>query len=669
MIPATHREQLVSMLCEAAEIEHCLMCSYLYAAFSLKQDASEGLTASEMQVVARWRAELVRIATDEMTHLALVNNLLISLGARPHYRRYNFPISGGLFPADITVTLAPFDEATLDHFVYVERPMGTDDRDGDVIEKVVYPRSSIAGRLMAFSDDYETVGELYEAIEQSFELMIESLGPDAVFLGPVQAQLTTAQFRLVGLLSIASMDDVRRAVHLIRHQGEGAAGDAAGSHYARFCAIRSEWATLRQARPDFRPARPAARNPVMRSPVNAERIQVLLEPASQLLDAANAVYGLMVRLLALMSDEAMCPPASKRRIGDQAIALMHLVGELGSKLTTLPANDAYPGVNAGITFTVSRGALAFQSTDSAASILTERFEAIAARLQALAVHAPMLARYAHALEAFASDWRKADASATDGLSPATTPAPPVDTPAAHGNPLVVGKPDNVGEAGGGDQYDPSQSSVDVARGQLVEIRFDHARCVHSRNCVLHGPRVFVANKPGEWIYPDTETPDRIAALAESCPSGAITYTRLDGKPDEKAPEVNTANVRENGPLAIHADLQIVGVGNCFRATLCRCGQSKRKPFCDGSHNAAHFTATGEPATIPSEPLPVRSGPLTVTPLRDGPLDVTGSLEICTGTGRTIDRITSTRLCRCGQSANKPFCDGSHAVVGFKAAGE
>jgi uncharacterized Fe-S cluster-containing MiaB family protein len=49
MDAATHREQLISMLCEAAEIEHCLMCSYLYAAFSLKQDQSEGLTAAEMQ--------------------------------------------------------------------------------------------------------------------------------------------------------------------------------------------------------------------------------------------------------------------------------------------------------------------------------------------------------------------------------------------------------------------------------------------------------------------------------------------------------------------------------------------------------------------------------------------------------------------------------------------
>jgi len=44
----------------------------------------------------------------------------------------------------------------------------------------------------------------------------------------------------------------------------------------------------------------------------------------------------------------------------------------------------------------------------------------------------------------------------------------------------------------------------------------------------------------------------------------------------------------------------------------------------------------------------------------------GNLEICSGTGRTINRVEKTALCRCGQSANKPYCDGTHSKVGFKA---
>jgi hypothetical protein len=53
MHPASHRDQLVTMLAEAAEIEHCLMCTYLYAAFSLKQREDEGLLANELEAVQR----------------------------------------------------------------------------------------------------------------------------------------------------------------------------------------------------------------------------------------------------------------------------------------------------------------------------------------------------------------------------------------------------------------------------------------------------------------------------------------------------------------------------------------------------------------------------------------------------------------------------------------
>jgi CDGSH-type Zn-finger protein len=104
----------------------------------------------------------------------------------------------------------------------------------------------------------------------------------------------------------------------------------------------------------------------------------------------------------------------------------------------------------------------------------------------------------------------------------------------------------------------------------------------------------------------------------------------------------------------------------MRAVLCRCGASKRKPYCDGSHNDVQFKATGEPDTLVSEPLAVRDGPLQVEPETNGPLAVTGNLEICCGTGRTINRVTSVRLCRCGGSSNKPYCDDTHRSNGFRS---
>lgn len=198
----------------------------------------------------------------------------------------------------------------------------------------------------------------------------------------------------------------------------------------------------------------------------------------------------------------------------------------------------------------------------------------------------------------------------------------------------------------------------------VTITFDSQRCIHSRHCVLDRPDVFVPNVQGAWIHPERASPDEALELAHNCPSGAIGCYHPDGSAMEQPPVVNTVRVRENGPLAVHAELLLRGQPDGYRATLCRCGQSANKPYCDGSHTAAGFTATGEPATQESQPLATRNGPLQVQPTPNGPLHLSGALEVVSGTGRTVTRVTDAWLCRCGHSANKPFCDGSHAKAGF-----
>ncbi|MFO0632577.1 MAG: CDGSH iron-sulfur domain-containing protein [Nannocystaceae bacterium] len=210
------------------------------------------------------------------------------------------------------------------------------------------------------------------------------------------------------------------------------------------------------------------------------------------------------------------------------------------------------------------------------------------------------------------------------------------------------------------------SDVETVRGKNLVIHFEGRRCIHARNCVLMRPDVFVPNVEGEWIHPDAASVEAVVALAHACPSGAIRYERLDGGPAEAAPVVNTVRVRENGPLAVNAEMTIDGEPTRLRATLCRCGASQRKPFCDGSHTQAGFAASGEPPSVESQPLPQRGGALTITPAPDGPLLLSGSVEIVSGTGRTIDRTNKCALCRCGQSSNKPYCDGTHRKVGFKS---
>ena len=209
-------------------------------------------------------------------------------------------------------------------------------------------------------------------------------------------------------------------------------------------------------------------------------------------------------------------------------------------------------------------------------------------------------------------------------------------------------------------------AVEVVRSEEVVIEFNGERCIHACNCVLNRPDVFVPNVQGAWIHPERATADEVLEIAHNCPSGAIQCSKPDGSALEQAPEVNTVRVRENGPLAFHAPLTVGTSAVGYRATLCRCGASQHKPYCDGSHTAAGFVATGEPKTEESQALAHRDGPLTVEPTLNGPLHVSGNLELVSGTGRTLNRVTDTWLCRCGHSQNKPYCDGSHAKVGFKA---
>ena len=85
------REQLIHFLSEASEIEHNLLCSYLYAVFSLKTEHDD-LEARELEAVSRWRKAILSVAFEEMGHLLQVNNLLVAIGGAAHFDRPNLPV-------------------------------------------------------------------------------------------------------------------------------------------------------------------------------------------------------------------------------------------------------------------------------------------------------------------------------------------------------------------------------------------------------------------------------------------------------------------------------------------------------------------------------------------------------------------------------------------------
>jgi len=190
-----HREALIYMLCEAAELEHGIMCQYLYAAFSLKQSEDEGLTKDEAEAVQRWRKHIFHIAAQEMLHLSLVQNLLSAIGAAPHMSRPNFPQPASHYPAGVHLTLLPFGDQALRHFMFLERPEGMDIKDADGM--AAFRRATpvmLQGDIVPRGQDFATVGHLYRSIEAGTAHLADKFGERWLFVGPPRAQATQQYF-------------------------------------------------------------------------------------------------------------------------------------------------------------------------------------------------------------------------------------------------------------------------------------------------------------------------------------------------------------------------------------------------------------------------------------------------------------------------------------------
>jgi len=640
------REQLLYTLAEASEIEHNLMCCYLYAAWSLKTEADDGLDEALRAELKCWQHVIFKVAIDEMSHLALVANLMNAIGGSAHFSRPNFPIANGYHPAGLQVHLAPFTRATLQHFIHLERPEGSDEPDGEGFEPSLdYSRALYGIQLTPSAQDFPTVGHLYKAVERGLIGLSETLGEGVLFCGDPALQVGPTLANLPGLIAVTDLTSAVKAIETIVEQGEGSPAHNADSHFERFVGLRTAYETLLAANPGLVPAYPVANNPVMRKPVEpAGRVWVQHDAPRAVMDIGNAVYNHMLRFL--VQAFADTDPLRKRQFLDGGIDMMFALDPLARELARLKANDS-DDCNAGISFTTLRS---YPSVDDRAApvVLTERLGELKEGLPSL----PKTPRVMAALHALQQTYGR--------LAPQNAPSPEkplnVDSPAA---PLPAAPAPAAPE---------TASKPETVEGTDMTLIFDAKRCIHARFCVTGAPKTFLANVPGEWLFPDATPLDYLVEIAHACPSGAISYRRKDGKADETPPPVNLINIRENGPYAVRGDLMLVGAAAGTRATLCRCGASKNKPFCDGSHHDIAFGASGEPQTISLDPLTARDGPLTVEPQRNGPLKVEGNLEICAGTGRVVQRVTQTRLCRCGQSQTKPFCDGSHRAAGFVAEG-
>jgi CDGSH-type Zn-finger protein/uncharacterized Fe-S cluster protein YjdI len=209
------------------------------------------------------------------------------------------------------------------------------------------------------------------------------------------------------------------------------------------------------------------------------------------------------------------------------------------------------------------------------------------------------------------------------------------------------------------------------RGAKIDVTWDAKRCIHQAECTRRLGIVFdTGRRP--WILPDSAEANQVAEVITHCPTGALHFTRKDGGASETCDPINIITPAINGPLFVRGEITIETpegemVLKDTRVALCRCGGSKNKPFCDKSHEEIGFEhdgTLGSNKARTDEMLPI-AGPLKLIPSKNGPFMLRGPFEV-RGKDQTCYTGNKVRLCRCGKSSNKPFCDDTHIRISFKS---
>jgi hypothetical protein len=384
--------------------------------------------------VAGWKRAINRIALQEMSHLALVNNLLAALGGAPRLGRHNLPQRSPYAP-EIRLTLAPFSEQTLRRFLYIERPEGMD-------------ISSIAGEL-----DHDRpappvpTGPLVLPAPQAFS----SVGEGQVFVGSPNAQASTRYFRvperMPELIPVTGLASATQAIQTIVEEGEGARGDWQGAHFGRFLEILEDYRAMKAADPSFAPARPSVTNPYVRVPRDLLGLAMASGPAAPddprgvhliqdrftaaVSDLFNACYAAMLQLLYRFFQHTEETDAELSMLGETAVGMMlQVIRPLGELLTRLPVGPDTPGMTAGPSFMLTSATPVTPHKPAAWIILGERLRELAEVCDGLTAGAPeVLVGVRQRLVAFAAPL--GPPGAADREPQAAVPVRAVDPPAAE----------------------------------------------------------------------------------------------------------------------------------------------------------------------------------------------------------------------------------------------
>jgi CDGSH-type Zn-finger protein len=638
--PVTTREELLYLLTRACELEHDLACVYLYAGYSLKTDMREGgLTEEELASVRTWKRKLAHVAVEEMLHLGQVCNIMTAVGGAPHFARGNFPLPATAFPFGLDITLEPFSQALIERLVCYEMPeegVLAKERHAeyDRIRRRVARNGDgsaflrVQNTIEPFDIDFRTVGEFYHKVESAFR----HIDPSRLFIGDPAAQATPQYLDFPKeLIRVTDVESAVRAIEMIVEQGESPTAEHPEAHFCVFDSIRREYEAMteraRREKRTFDPVRPMLSNPSTRGVAEAAGTNRISDPVAQELAALfNSAYALMLMMLARFfarSDES----EDELRLLARGTLRMMASGlrPLGEALAKTPAGREYPGKSAGPGFGFTRGIHLLAHKRAAWIFFLERLYDLSAQLTRLGEETGLpqeVQEAAAAIESVAehltpfipAQFAMAIRDDADSRNARTTIRPEIDGPYIVRNlrRLTNSKGETLNVRPivalcrcGGSNIKPYcdgtharngfSSAKDDARrpdrldryeGKEIVVLDNRGTCCHFGNCTDHLPNVF--HETGDvFVTPDGDSPENVERIVRACPSGALGFIR-DGIPYEgevREPEIYVA---ENASYYVRGGVELEGEPMNAGASrehfaLCRCGHSKNKPFCDGTH--------------------------------------------------------------------------------------
>ena len=133
----------------------------------------------------------------------------------------------------------------------------------------------------------------------------------------------------------------------------------------------------------------------------------------------------------------------------------------------------------------------------------------------------------------------------------------------------------------------TEEIIQIYEGKDITVNFNRSICAGSATCVSTLPSVFKTDNSTDWIHPDNDKNERIIKTIKACPSGALSYT-LKGKTDIDKRDGVKVSVIKNGPYRVEGNISLENDSKPMnfsetKYTLCRCGHSKNRPYCDYSH--------------------------------------------------------------------------------------